>query len=399
MRAWIASAVLLIGLSAPVHAEEPMQPEFSNGFKLVSEDGAFSFGISSMLNTDWAWYVSQDSDNKAACGDIQDANEVRNARIGFGGVMYGNVQYFMQYDLASGAPAVTVAYMGITGVPVLGTVRMGHLVEPFSMTFGTSPTKHPFLERPLPWVMTPGWNTGIMAFNTAMGGRMAWGLGVFKDTGGTGKAQSDDNIAITGRVNGAALNEDGGTRLVRLGLALSHRKTAGSLRYSASPESHLAPAMISTGNLATETVDLVGTELAAVFGPLSIQAEGIASYADVAGESDPLLGYYARVGYFLTGESRPYSASGIPGRVAPRNNYGPDGMGAWEVLVQYSARDFDGAGAEAGVLSTISAALNWHLNPKTRIMLDYVYGNHDAGALAPSKGATSVVQTRFSIDI
>ena len=397
MRGWIASAVLLIGLSAPALAGEPMQPEFSNGFRFASEDGAFSFGVSSMLNTDWSWYF-QDDDSKAY-GDIQDANEIRNARIGFGGVMYGNVQYFMQYDLASGSAGVTVAYMGVTGVPVLGTVRMGHLVEPFSMTFGTSPTKHPFMERPMLWVMTPGWNTGIMAFNTAMGGRMAWGLGLFKDTGGTGKAQSDDNIATTGRINGAVLNADGRTRLVRLGLALSHRKTSGSVRYVAGPESHLAPAMITSGNLAAETVDLVGTELAAVFGPLSIQAEGVASYVDVAGDSDPLLGYYARVGYFLTGESRPYSASGIPGRVAPRNSYGPNGMGAWEILVQYSALDFDGAGADAGVLSTISAALNWHLNPKTRIMFDYVYGKHDAGALAPSRGATSVIQTRFSIDI
>jgi phosphate-selective porin OprO and OprP len=384
MRRLIASVVLLVGLVASAYAGGALKPTFSNGFKLASGDGAFSFGIKAMVNTDWSMYKADDG-----AGNFQNGNEVRNARIGFGGTMYSNVQYVLQYDFAGEQHGVTVAYMGITGIPFLGTVRMGHMVEPFSMTFATSPTAHPMMERALPWVMCPGWNTGIMALNTVMNKRLHWGLGVFKDTGAIGQNKDDDNIAVTGRVNGAVIQD--GNKLVRLGVAFSHRRV-DSLKYKASPESHLAPAMIKMG-IATETVNLVGTELVTVLGPFSLQAEGIASYADVAGESDPLLGYYAVIGYMLTGESKSYGASGTLGRVVPEHNFGKDGFGAWELLVRYSAVDFDGAGANAGVLTAISAGVNWTLNPKSRVMLNYVYGDHD------TKGAASAVQMRFSVDI
>jgi phosphate-selective porin OprO and OprP len=393
MRRMIMCAVLLTGLISSVYAGDVLQPTFSNGFKLVSEDGSSSFGINAMVNTDWSWYVNQDESNRTAYNNFENGNEIRNARLGISGVMYSNVQYRLQYDFASGHPGVTVAYMGISGIPVLGTVRMGHMVEPFSMTFATSPTAHPFMERALPWVMTPGWNTGIMAFNTVMNKRVYWGAGVFKDTGSSGQQKDDDNLGITGRVNGAVLNQDGGRKLVRIGVAYSHRKTSGSMECVAGPESHLAPSMINTGKILTETVDMVGGELASVFGPFSLQAEGIASYLDVSGDSDPLLGYYATVGYLLTGESKSYSTSGMLGRVTPKNNFGPEGIGAVELLVRYSALDLDGAGANAGVLTAISAGVNWSLNPKSRVMLNYVYGDHD------TNGAVSTVQMRFSVDI
>ncbi len=401
MRGWIASAVLLVGIFTSAHAEEALQPEWSSGFRVSTEDGAFSLGVNAMVLSDWSWYVAQDDANKAAFGNAQNGNEIRNARMGISGVMYGNVQYRIQYEFAAGTPSVTLAYMGITGIPGLGTVRMGHVLEPFSMTFPTSPTNLAFMERPLPWAMAPGWNTGILAFNTVMDKRVAWALSVSKQTGGTGKAADDDNIAVTGRLNGAAIGGDGGKKLVRLGLAYSHRKTEGVLRYAERPESHLFPVlpdsvpktMIDTGPIATDRVNLVGGELVTVMGPFWLQAEGIASYADVPGDSDPLLGYYATAGYFLTGESRPYGSTGVPGRVTPSRNFGKDGFGAWELLVQYSALDFDGAGADAGVLTAISAGVNWYLNPKSRIMLNYVHGNHN------TNGVVSTVQMRFSVDI
>ena len=393
MRTLIAAVALLAGLTTSSAIAVPLQADWSNGFVFSTEDGQFSLGIGAMVLNDWSWYVSQDDATKTPFGDFQDGTEIRTARFGIIGTMYGNIQYRFQYDFWSGAPTPTFTYVGITGLPVVGTIRMGHMAEPFTMTFNTGPTNLPMMERPLPWVLAPGWNTGILAFNTVANNRVAWALGLFRDTGASGGGTGDNAYAVTGRVNGAVMRNDDATRLVRLGAAFSHRNKPGTVQYRERPESHLAPIMPDTGPITTDAVDLVGGELVTVMGPLSLQAEGIASYVDVPGNSDPVVGYYATVGYFLTGESRPYGSTGIAGRVKPNCNFGSDGMGAFEVLARYSALDLDAAGVTAGMLTTISAGVNWYLNPKTRIMMNYVLGDHD------DTGTVSTVQMRFVVEI
>ena len=86
-----------------------------------------------------------------------------------------------------------------------------------------------------------------------------------------------------------------------------------------------------------------------------------------------LSSYYAQLSYFLTGESRPYKSSldGF-GRVKPNNNYGKGGRGAIEVVARTSQICLEKA--DMGQLNTRTIGLNWHLNPNTRVMINYVMG-------------------------
>src|SRR5690606_16204002 len=92
-------------------------------------------------------------------------------------------------------------------------------------------------------------------------------------------------------------------------------------------------------------------------------------------------GYYAQLGYFLTGETRPYrNASGIFDRVKPRRNFGwkeDSGWGAWEVTARYSEIDLNDGGIRGGEQADFTLGLNWYLNPNTRIVWNYIHGDVD----------------------
>ena len=72
-----------------------------------------------------------------------------------------------------------------------------------------------------------------------------------------------------------------------------------------------------------DTRDLVGAELAFVYGPLSFQSEYYVNYINrITGADCKAQGAYAYVSYFLTGENRPYDRTrGIFGRVKPYENF------------------------------------------------------------------------------
>jgi len=61
--------------------------------------------------------------------------------------------------------------------------------------------------------------------------------------------------------------------------------------------------------------------------------------------------------------------------------------------LRYSSADLsDGNNTTGGELDNITLGLNWHLNPNTRVMLNYT-----AADLAET-GDSNIVQVRFQID-
>lgn len=81
----------------------------------------------------------------------------------------------------------------------------------------------------------------------------------------------------------------------------------------------------------------------------------------------------------MTGEHRRYSrSSGTFSFVRPQNNFGiGSGWGAWEVAARYSRLDLDDRNIKGGKLDNITVGLNWHLNPNTRVMWNYVNADRD----------------------
>ena len=80
-------------------------------------------------------------------------------------------------------------------------------------------------------------------------------------------------------------------------------------------------------------------------------------------------------------------------RVKPKNNFDIQAgdWGAWQLAARYSYLDLTDEGIRGGILSDITAGMNWYLFPNTRAMFNYVYA-HLNGV-----GDTNIAEMRFQV--
>jgi phosphate-selective porin OprO/OprP len=367
---------------------------WKDGVRMETADKSIQWRIGGRIMIDTAWF-DQDSDLKAV-DDWEDANEVRRARIYMSGTMYENVEFKLQYDWVGGDPDLKDMYVGLKGLP-FGGIRVGHLKEPFGLQQLTSSKNITFMERALPGAMETARNAGIMVHNHVLEDRMTWAVGAFRDTDDFGSGEGD-NYNVTGRVTGLPVYENEGEKLVHLGLDYSYRHFDDEVRLRQRPESHLAGYLVNTDHFEADNANAVAVEGALVCGPASVQAEYTTAMVDSRMGGDPDFdGYYIEASYFLTGEHRRYkTSSGVFDRIKPKRNFlGKDkGPGAWQIAARYSHLDLEDADINGGELDTVTAGLNWYLNPNTRVMLNYVFADADDRY----DGEANILQTRFQVE-
>jgi len=297
--------------------------------------------------------------------------EFRRVRVFNSGELYGNVKYKLQLDFAGGEISFKDVWMELGELPFSGKLRVGHFKEPLRLEALTSSKYIAFMERSLTASLSPERNTGAM-YHTTFGNRLSVQSGVFRkgDSFGNDK-EATNNINITSRITYLAMNE--GERLLHIGASNSIRKNSSkTYGISTRAENHLGTKLIDANFENIDESNLLGGEFAYVNGSLSLQGEYLQTTLIGVTETK-LSSYYAQLSYFLTGESRPYKSSldGF-GRVKPNNNYGKGGRGAIEVVARTSQICLEKA--DMGQLNTRTIGLNWHLNPNTRVMINYVMG-------------------------
>jgi phosphate-selective porin OprO/OprP len=281
----------------------------------------------------------------------------------------------------------------------LGKLRLGQMMEPFSLERQTSSHFGGFLERSLPvQTFAPGHNIGAMIHSVGKRGRITWAAGMFSWGKKDESNASNSLLSLTGRVTGLPMYRDDGRRLLHLGASFSSRNPASDdTRYRSRPEARFADFLADTGNLTASNLWLYGLEVATVQGPLWAQAEYIGSNVDAQAIGNPRFsGFYVQVGWFLTGNTRPYRRnSGVFDRLQPENNFRkgnplrPKSGGAWELVGRISAVDLNSGEIEGGQLTDYSAALNWYLNAATRVQLNYVR------AVPKDRGAANIFLLRL----
>jgi len=369
-----------------------------SALKLSSDDGDFKFQLGGRMMMDAAFY---DKD-KTRLGN---GAELRRARLFAKGTVYGDWFYKTQLDFAGNGVNIKDFYMGYEGFKAV-KITLGNHKEPFSLEDLTSSKYITFMERGLPNAFAPGRNVGISASSHGK----QWGarVGYFFDGVKNSDSPKSQGWGLTGRAHFAPIAEK--DRVLHLGASASYRGASGdnTIRFRERPESHIT----STRLVDTETISdydnqtLYGLEAAAVFGPLSLQSEYLASKVSVrtAGASDPdFNGWYVYGSYFLTGEHRPYKAgSGTFGRVKPTSIVGKGGHGAWEVAARYSSLDLSDAGIQGGEENNVTVGVNWYATPNIRFMANYVRASTDP--TSPLKYPTAnnedvnIVQLRSQID-
>jgi phosphate-selective porin OprO/OprP len=412
----VETAALSAADKAPSPEPDPKDWKFkwSNGFKLDRNDGAFKLKFGGRIQTDWAMVdLSQPLEN--AIGGEGNGAEIRRARLFFSGTLYDRVVFKAQYDFSDTGDDkgdIKDAYIGLIKLGPIDKVLVGHMKESFSLDALTSSKNITFMERSLTETFAPGRNTGFAIHDNVLDKRILWQAGAFKDSDDSAFSFDNDGMwNLIGRVVGVPLYEDDGEKVVHLGFSYNHQFRGGSdfmLRYQRKPESHLAPYMADTGStIPTNNINLINPEIAIVWGPASFQAEYTQSFVngDDGMRNTTFWGTYAQLSYFLTGEHRNYNlGSGSFGRVKPNANFNPmqGDWGAFQVGVRYSYLDLNDEFVRGGKMWDVTAGINWHLFPNTRVSLNYVHSEVDNRLISPDPddvdGNADIVQARFQLD-
>ncbi len=363
---------------------------FKDGFFLGSPDGSTEFRIGAFVNADFACFDA-DTTLEEETKEYTAGTEFRRARLYVQGKVYETTTFRVEFDFANGAVAYKDVYFGLTGVPVLGTLSVGHQREPMSLEQLTSTTATTFMELSLADCLVPGRNMGLRADNSALDGRLFWGAGLFFDTDDS--ATGTMGPVLTARVAGLLYEDAEAKRYFQIGASASHRKPHNeTFRFSTRPEAHLAPKIADTEDFEADSAGLGALEAVFVAGPFSVQAEYMLFVADDASGRDPSFsGGYVYASYFLTGESRPLAKS-VFAKPKPAEIFPAKGAGAVELAARWSWLDLTAGEVEGGDVKDATVGVNWYLSPLVKVMLNWVH------ARRRHAGEVDVVEMRFQFD-
>lgn len=387
--------------------------------------------VHAAVQADSGWY-GQDATNIKEFGVLKDGAVFRRTRLAANGAIADNVNYFVQMDFSfPGRPTFTDVWVEVTKLPLLGNIRAGQWKQPFSLEVVSSFRYTMMPERSLLFnSFTPFRHPAVGFYDWSQNERMTWAASVYR----SGQDQFGDSIASSGgyagvgRITGLPWYEDEGSRYLHLGVGYNYvtpvQRFAG---FRTIPEFFIGqtdipttgangtagtatptaingtPFFVNTGNFFINHYNLVGTETLWVEGPLTVQSEFMyLSAVQNNGITANFAGFYTQVGYFLTGEHRPYmKKAGALDRIKVLNPFGNSlengyGWGGWEICGRASYVDLNSNNIRGGRLADYTACLNWYLNSYTKIQMEYILADLNNPKFGNSK--TNLYDLRIQWD-
>jgi phosphate-selective porin OprO/OprP len=344
-------------------------------------------------------------DARRGLADVDDGVEVRRARLLTGGKvnLFRPIDYKVEFGIANDTVYLNDFYIGLSDLPVVGTLKIGQMKPPFSLDRLTSSLDTTFMERAAPVdAFAPGYLAGVLVQNHFLDGRLTGAVGWFSEGTGDDAGDASEGLSrVIGRVTWLPRDDEvsGLRRLVHLGLSAGWVfSSSETIRYRSRPESHLAPYLVDTGDIDATNAGLIGLEAAVVHGPLSLQVEGIVALVEPrSGASLAFWGFDVSGSWFLTGESRPYDRrTGVFAPIVPREpfSFGKWGPGAWELKVRWSYTDLDDGSVDGGRMGILSTGVNWYLDRHWRMTVEYLYTRADGPS---ADGALHTLQSRLQL--
>jgi phosphate-selective porin OprO/OprP len=450
-----------------------MSATWKNGVVLSTPNNDFSLHIGGWIQYDNVWWdesrqlqTAKSGTNAGPAqkvlsgpalggiGSLEDGTYFRRIRLQTDGKFWENYEYTLtlamendQFDTIG----LDEFWVGMTNIPLIGTVRMGHVKNAIGlegdmsasskvMTFMERSSYSEAIERNENFV------TGLWLGNAFLDQRTTYSATIFRSdqAAASGVYFGNDQWGAQGRWTALPLYQNDGRCLLHLGLSGGWRSGQGTggvqtVQLRARPELRdddpaaqtVQPVpnandnrMIDTGAILCQNDWLIGTELLWIWGPLSVQGEyGRNIMQDATGANNALPGKvllaapqnyvfnggYLQLAYTLTGENRSYDKrlgrldSYYFGRQGNFNNFwfvrDEDGrlnwnFGAWEVAARLSYTDLNAgrglAMINGGEMTGLTLGLNWYLNDTVKLQFDYVFDDrHNVPGLAGGTPTTS----------
>ncbi|MGH7469620.1 MAG: OprO/OprP family phosphate-selective porin [Longimicrobiales bacterium] len=310
--------------------------------------------------------------------------ELRRLRLAVGGDLSQRLHFLIEIDFADNEVLVRDAWLTYDLNPHL-RLQAGHFKEPLSLDQLTSSLDISFMERSLIDGVVPGRNLGIAVRGNYRGVTgMLGGFG--QNAGSIGEPDFDNSEAIgmSMRLTAAPVQRE--RRLIHLGAAARWRTPDAqadddrNTSFDAPDETNVDRTVFyDTGNISqTDWYGQFGVEGALIYGPLFLQAEGMATQVSRDTVTDPSFGGgYVFLSVIPTGEARIYDArNGVIGSItAPRHKWG-----ALELLVRWSTIDLNEGVITGGAGHNWTLAANWYPQRNLKMMVNYVITDHDVFA-------------------
>jgi phosphate-selective porin OprO/OprP len=340
--------------------------------------------------------------------DLSSGSNWRRAQLGIQGKVFGDWNYYFNYEFGSGASSgnelqgrIQQAYVEYAGIAPFA-FRIGAYPPSANLEDATGAADVIFLERNAP---------SDLSRNLAGGdGRDAIGIvhageSLFASLAYTGGKVADTTLffdeqqALVGRVSDVFYSDDdwklllsaAGTYVLHGGDATAGAGSAENITLQANPElttDDNSLRLISTGSINTSSAWNYGLEGAAEWRNLYGQAGYFGYGLEQMTPGVPDLafdGWYVQGSWIITGESRPYNVgNGAFSNPKPRipfsfSSWGP---GALELAARYSNLNLnDNAGVVGAVLpaggirggdqGVFTAILNWYPNSVLKFSLQY----------------------------
>ncbi|TDI66450.1 MAG: hypothetical protein E2O89_01155 [Alphaproteobacteria bacterium] len=368
-----------------------IQVKWQGAPEISSADGDFKFKVRGRLYADYGTMDGHTFGDPSP-DPYNHGTELRTARLGVEGQIFGHTKYRFEADFAGGTDDVEVkdAYLQWDLSPA--SLTIGQFKTPNSLEEQTSSRFTSFMER--------------AAFTDSFGLARQVGIGVgFKGdnwtlkAGGFGEnlhAETDFEEGWTVAARGTFAPIAVGNKAVHLGASVRWRwrsEDDPSTDYGVRPLIHMASEkFVGLKGLPVDQDLFWGVEAAGVWGPVSIQGEyamlnvdfehstgGLGAFLPGQNfdRTDPdFAGWYIGGSVFLTGESRTYKADkGAFDRIEVKSPVNDGGMGAWQLALRYDSLDLNDDGVNLGEQDALVVGINWYFNNYTRLMVNYIRAN------------------------
>ena len=332
-------------------------PSFSRADKM------FEMNIRGRIFSDAAW-ISDKDDNISI-----KATELRAARLGIEGKAWNSIKYKFEADFADDQTTVKdamIEWKTKSGIKWLA----GQFKTPNSLDEQTSSRHTSLMERAS---FTDAFElTRRIGLGVSLGGdRWTGKIGMYK--GANNIEAENEGHEIAGRFTFSPRTDE-----IQLHLGGSLRfRSNGSLseyQYRQRPHQHLSSRFVSTGSIAKKD-NFYGLELAAIRNNIWFASEYTFLKAKLENNSvqNPTFkGAYIEFGTFLTGETRAYKPSkGAWDRTKVKSSVFDGGYGAWSLTTRFDRIDLNDSVFNGGIQNTIILGVNWHLNPHTKLQINY----------------------------
>jgi len=370
------------------------------GLVVKNPDGDFSIKLGGRMHADYTDH-NGDSDLPANRKPVN-GTQIRRGRIALSGTVYNDFDYMIETDFANDGVSVKdlfLVYHGFNlGTPLELTV--GNQKHAMSMEIQESSNDIMFTERSfVSGLTTPFFDRAIGVNLKGHGENWNVQSGFYGDGMGNSadNSNNDEGHGFGIRGTWAPINEK--DKVLHVGANYGYRKTsdlglsnsnASRFRYRTTNMSGLA--VVDTTIADMDDVNMAIFELAGMYGPLSFQSEFAKSNVSRKTNADvDFTGWYAQVGYTLTGEARTYKGSdGEFKRLTPREAFSIKNgtWGAWEVAARYDEIDLEDGIVAGGEAKRVTLSLNWYLNEDVRILAGYSKSfDLDGGALKNADGS------------